>query len=227
MTRRGAVGAGGTIDRKGESMIRRLTLFAVLMLAAGATAQINQPHNEFGMYAVPDPEGCATAQIDVSAGSWFTAYLVLTSPWNDELDQPVATIGAVEFKFVMPDGVALLGMVWPPFSEWWPSPDGEYLVGMHAPVTGDRVVLVTCTLLAQSADPSFFYLRPVETAPASIPGSMAFTDYDHDYALLAMVPVSGSPDVPVFAVNWEGDLSFCETVPDRETSFGSLQALYR
>lgn len=211
-------------------MIRVISLLFVLLPAAGASAQINHPHNEFGLFAVPDPDGCATAQIDVSAGSIFTAYLVLTSPWNDQLDRPVATIGGLEFRFVMPDGVALLGLVWPPFTEASPSPDGnaiEYLVGMRAPVTGDSVVLATCTLLLETGGSGFFYLRPVSNAPASIPGSMAFTDYDDDFALLAMYPVSGSPDVPVFAVNWQGDLSFCETVPDEVISFGAVKSLYR
>jgi len=31
----------------------------------------------------------------------------------------------------------------------------------------------------------------------------------------------------VFAVNWDGDLSFCETVPDQGMSFGAVKALYR
>ncbi len=35
-------------------------------LAAGAQAQVNHPYNELGIYTVPDPDGCAAAQIDVA-----------------------------------------------------------------------------------------------------------------------------------------------------------------
>ena len=34
-------------------------------------------------------------------------------------------------------------------------------------------------------------------------------------------------DVPVFAINWDGEMSFCETVPTRDASFGEVKALFR
>ncbi len=215
-------------------MTRWLTIGLVLVLALAATAraQINRPDNELGVYTAPDPVGCATAQVDVAAGGQFTAYVVLTNPWNAALDRPVSHLGGVEFRVEWPAGLAPLGMVWPPGTEAWPAWDGdavEFLAGfmIPPPVVDGSLTIVRFLFMASTADPGFIYLRPVALAPASIPGSMAYTDYDDGFSLQAMAPVSGSPDVPVFAINWDGDLSFCETVPDANASFGSVKALYR
>jgi hypothetical protein len=67
----------------------------------------------------------------------------------------------------------------------------------------------------------------VQNTPQSIPGQMAFTDFDDGYSLHVMHPVSGSHDVPVFALNWPGEFPFGETVPQRDESFGGVKALYR
>jgi len=214
---------------QGEAMVRAIPLLIILALATGAQAQINHPYNEVGIYAVENPEGCAEAQIEVPFATVFTCYMVLTNPWNETLDQPVANVGGYEFRLGVPADVFLLTASVPPpcpSCEWYPP---DFIFAVDKPVIDGRCLLVTFGLATMTSEPRFLSLGPVQDAPASIPGQMAFLGRDGEWPdnLFAMYPVSGSPDVPVFAVNWDGDLSFCETVPDQGMSFGAVKALYR
>ncbi|MFO7608028.1 MAG: hypothetical protein R6X35_02345 [Candidatus Krumholzibacteriia bacterium] len=209
-----------------------LTLITILALAGAAAAQINHPYNEVGIYTVEDPDGCESAQIDVAEGEMFTAYLVLTNPWHAALGRPVTHLGAVEFRVELPAGLETLGMVWPSGTEVWPQWDGdavEFLAGfmVPAPVIDGSITIIEFRFLASSAQPGFIYLQPHVLGTPSVPGAIAFTDADDGFSTQVMHPVSGSFDVPVFAINWDGELSFCATVPLRDESFGGLKALYR
>lgn len=203
-----------------------LALITILALTGTTAAQINHPYNEVGIYTVPDPDGCATAQADMAAMDQVTCYLVLSAPYNLARARPVTAVGGVECRYVLPDGVFVLSGQYPP-GTWppcFPGP-GELLFACNAPVVDGHCVLYTMTLMSLDGAPGFIHLAPF-VAP-SIPDRMVFTDYDDDFALQAMDPVSGSFDVPVFAINWGGDLSFCETVPVRNESFGGVKALFR
>ena len=207
-------------------MGRLLAICCVLAFAAGAQAQINHPYNEVGIYTVEQPVGCETAQIDVPPVTPFTCYVVLTNPHNETLDRPVTTVGGYEFRLEIPGTVYLtqadFGPCMPP---WFTGPD--FLVGCPLPVTDGYVRLLGLRLMAMTGGPDLVYLTPVRDAPQSISGEMAFWDLDDDFSLHVMHPVSGSHDLPVFAINWDGELSFCETVPTRDASFGEVKALYR
>ena len=206
----------------------KLRLSIVMMLAAaGAQAQINHPYNEVGIYTVEQPVGCVTAQIDVAPMTQFTCYLVLTNPYNEGLGRPVTTVGGLECRYVLPDGLLLLSGRYPPgtFPPCFPGP-GELLFACNVPVVEDSCVLFTMTLMSLDGAPGFIHLAPFPVYP-SIPSHLAFTDYDDDFSLQVMHPVSGSHELPVFAINWDGELSFCETVPARDVSFGGVKALYR
>ncbi len=207
-------------------MIRWLTLLPALLLAAGVQAQVNRPHNELGIYTVETPDGCAAAQADAPAGTSFACYVVLTNPWNDALDRPVTEVGGYEFRLEMPADVLLLGAVSPPQStgELYPP---DMLMGCRAPVVDGCCTLLDLVLMPVSDGPYLLSLTPVQDAPQSIPGAMNFTDFNDGDAMQVMHPVSGSADVPVFAINWDGALSFCETVPGDNASFGAVKALYR
>jgi len=209
-----------------KTLLTLLSLSIPLALAGVAVGQINHAHNEVGIYAVPDPEGCASAQVGAAPWTPFTCYLVLTNLWNEDLDRPVTTFGGAEFRLGIPPDGLVLGAVLPPRSTDGPDlPD--FAFGASIPVVDAAVVVVTFTLLTTSTDPRMLFLTPTESWPPSIPGHMIFTDYDDGFSMQIMHPVSGSFDVPVFAINWDGELSFCETVPDEGMSFGSLKALYR
>ena len=206
-------------------MTRWLMLIAMLELAAGATAQINHPYNEVGIYTVPDPVGCEAAQIDVATSTRFTCYLVLINPYNETLGRPVTTVSGFEFRVETPPDLYLLTAEPQPQTGWTSLSD--FIYGGLLPVSGGYCTLLTLTMLSGTDAPQFVSLLPVQDAPQIVPGEIVFTDFDDGYSLHVMHPVSGSFDVPVFAVNWDGDLSFCETVPATTTSFGALKALYR
>ncbi len=211
-----------------KTLLTFLFLSVSLLLAGVAVGQINHAHNEVGIYAVPDPDGCASAQIDAAAWAHVTCYIVVTNPYSESRGRPITTMGGFECRYVVPDDVYVLNGTYPPgaFPPCFPEP-GELLFGCNVPVVDDHCVLFTLTLASTTGGPGFIYLTPVQAAPQSIPGHIAITDYDDAYALQAVEPVSGSFDVPVFAINWDGELSFCETVPDEGIAFGAVKALYR
>ena len=209
-------------------MFRMLPMIAILMLAGAAIAQINHPYNEVGIYTVEQPDGCETAQIDVPAMTPFTCYMVLTSPHRESLGRPVAMVGGVECRLGLPADVYLLSISYPPRSTGPCFGDPlEILFGAELPVADGQCVLLTMGLMAANDAPQFVSLLPAQDMPPSIPGQMSFSDYDDGFALEPMHPVSGSFDVPVFAINWDGELSFCETVPVRDASFGEVKAMFR
>lgn len=208
-------------------MGRLLTICCALTIAAGARAQINALHNEVGIYTVPDPDGCETAQVDAAPFTRFTAYIVLTNPYNEELGQPVTTVGGFELSLEVPASVIVLTTRYPPDCFGFPPPPPDYITGCPSAVSNGAAVLMTFDLMPMTGGTAFFRLEPLQTMPPSIAGEMAFADPDDDFSLHIMHPVSGSHDVPVFAVNWDGELSFCETVPVRDASFGGVKALYR
>ncbi len=210
----------------GYRRIFLLVACGLLLTAVGAPAQVNHPYNEVGIFTVENPDGCAAAQIDVPVMTPFTCYVVLTAPWNEDLGHAVTTVGGMEFHIEVPAEAYLLSMTLPYPSTWWPE-GRDVLVGVEAPVVGNRCTLMTLSLMTTTEAPVFVSLLPVQNAPQNIPGEMAFTDFDDAFSLHVMHPISGSADVPVFAINWTGDLSFCETVPDAGMSFGGVKALYR
>jgi len=206
-------------------MIRLLPLVILAALAAGASAQINHPHSEVGIYTVPDPVGCETAQITVAPFTLFDAYVVLTDPYNEQRDRPVTTVGGFEFSLQVPSSVFVLTANYPPGCVGFPPPPPDFITGCDAPVIAGAAVLMTFVFMPTTTETVFFHLGPLQTMAPSFPGQMAFAD--DDGSLHIMHPVSGSADVPVFAVNWDGEMSFCETIPSRDASFGAVKALYR
>jgi hypothetical protein len=208
-------------------MIRPLPVVMLAMLVTGASAQLNHPYNEVGVYTVPDPVGCETAQVAVAPFTPFTVYVVLTNPYNAELERPVTTVGGFEFSLDVPSSVFVLGAQYPPGCIWMPPPPPDYQSGCPVPVTGGVAVLMTISFMPLTGETVFLLLGPLVTMPPSLPGAMAFADPDDDLSLHVMHPVSGSFEVPVFAINWYGEMSFCETIPARAKSFGGVKALYR
>ena len=151
-------------------MFRMLSMIAILMLAGAAAAQINHPYNEVGIYTVEQPDGCATAQVDVPAGGEFWCYLVLSNPWNEALGRPVATVGGFEFRLGFPDGCYVLAVEFPPgntFECFHCFPD--LLSNAPMPVSSPWLRLMRFRILVTSAEPVFLFLSPIEGWPSSIP----------------------------------------------------------
>ncbi|MFO7609340.1 MAG: hypothetical protein R6X35_09120, partial [Candidatus Krumholzibacteriia bacterium] len=187
---------------------------------------INHPYNEVGIYTVEQPVGVAETEVDAPANVEFDCYVVLTNPYNETLGRPITTVGGMEFNLTMPDGVDLVGLLLPPGSIGGSIPP-DFFFGFAAPVVDGYCTLARLTVMSTTGAADLLYLRPVQNLPQSIPGRMTFTDFDDDFSLHVMHPVSGSHDVPVFALNWPGEFPFGETVPLRDASFGEVKALYR
>ena len=208
-------------------MIRLLLVVLFAVIATGANAQLNHPHNEIGLYTVPNPVGCEAAQVAAAPFTPFTVYVVLTNPYNAELERPVTTVGGFEFSLDVPSSVLVLSAQYPPGCIWMPPPPPDYQSGCPVPVTGGAAVLMTMMFMPTTGETVFLHVGPLVTMPPSLPGAIAFADADDDLSLHVMHPVSGRFDVPVFAINWSGEMSFCETIPARAESFGGVKALYR
>jgi hypothetical protein len=175
---------------------------------------------------VEHPNGVLETEVEAPANVMFECYVVLTNPYNEALGRPVTTVGGFEFRPVLPDSVYLLAARCPsPWGCGWGFPD--FLVGCEAPVITGACTLVTMTVMSTTGASDLLYLIPVQDAPQSIPGHMIFTDFDDDFSPHVMHPVSGSHDVPVFALNWDGEFPFWQTVPAQDTTFGGVKALYR
>ncbi len=71
--------------------------------------------------------------------------------------------------------------------------------------------LLRLTLMTTAAGPSFLYLVPVRDASPIDPGPDGLRRRLRRSARqpFVMDPVSGGFDVPVFAINGDGELSFC------------------
>ncbi len=208
-------------------MTRLLTVLLVLTAAASAHAQVNHPYNEVGIYTVDNPDGCSAAQVDAPAGTTFTCYVVLTNPYSDTIGAPITEIGGYDYRLDWSADLYVLEAQPPPGTYNFPGFVPEAVLGTDVPVVAGRCTLMTMRIMPAATGPIFLYLGPVQNAPQTIPGEMAFVGFDDEFVAHVMHPVSGSFDVPVFAINWDGDLSFCETVPDEGVSFGGVKALYR
>ena len=207
-------------------MKRFLVLFAVMTLCVGvANAQyIYEHNNEIGIYTDPNPTA-ATAQdlatYSGAPGGSIMAYVVLTNPYNNNINAPISTIGGFEFRIVVPANVYLLGAALPPNSTNFAN-QPDFLCGSNAPVVDSHVTLLTLTLGEFTGTPSFIYLTPVQEAPQSVPGEMAITDYNDDFSISVAYPVSGDHLEPVFGL-FTGDA----VVPTDDASWGEVKNLYR
>ena len=207
-------------------MIRLPVLLIASLLATAACAQINHPHSEVGIYTVEHPQGVLETEIVAPANVMVDCYLVLTNPYNEALGGPVTTVGGFEVRLEMPAGVYLLSIRFPPGGNWWwGGPD--FLIGCEAPVVDGCCTLATMTIMSVTGAADVLFVLPVQDAPQTIPGEFIFTDFDDAFSPHVMHPVSGSFDVPVFALNWDGEFPFGETVPVRDATFGGVKALYR
>ncbi|MBE0567972.1 MAG: hypothetical protein IH621_18605 [Krumholzibacteria bacterium] len=202
-----------------------LTLITILTLAGGAAAQINHPYNEVGIYTVEQPVGVAETEIDAPANVMFDCYVVLTNPYNEALGRPITTVGGMAFSLGMPAGVYVVDTDLPPQTGWLLLPD--VLWGGEFPVVASYCSLIGLTIMSTTGAADLLYLLPLQNTPQYISGQMSFADLDDDFSQHVMHPVSGSHDVPVFALNWPGEFPFGETVPARDAAFGEMKALYR
>jgi hypothetical protein len=206
-------------------MKRFFVLFALLMLVAGAAnAQFIYEHNnEIGIYLDPNPTAANAQELSNYDGlpGQVAAYVVLTNPYNNNLNAPITVVGGFEFRIVLPANVFLLAATLPPNStNFATAPD--FLCGSNAPVVDNHVTLLTLNLGAFDGATSLLYLTPVQDAPQSVPGELAITDFNDDFSISVAYPVSGDPALPVFGLFTGGAV-----VPTEDASWGEVKSLFR
>jgi len=204
-----------------KKMLLAVSALAALTLLAPNTgiAQLTNDQNQIGIYLTEDANGDPANVNYNGAPGQFTAYIVLTNPYNYNTSSPIVTVGGFEFKLIMPASVFLLGGVLPPESTNFASPP-NYFVGTSADVVNNRVTLLTLTLGAFAGAPDYIYLAPVDDIP-SVPGTISITDKPDGFSISQAFPASGDFANAVFG------LFVDDVTPTENATWGDVQSLYR
>lgn len=202
------------IPDKGANVMKSyLILFCLLLMAGGATAQIDPNDNGVGIYA--DLDGL-TNSVKVEAGEALEVYLLLTRPTGEKM------LAAWEASLISPDNVSVWG-----FS--YPNPrtlalvDGNNYMAAHEPVPyADANLLMTFIITPLDGHCAQFYIREYTgqhdvTAPRYCDGTWEPMDVD---TLIDMVPYPAGSDVACFTINEE-------SLAVTSESLDGVKALYR
>jgi hypothetical protein len=195
-------------------MKKLLIALTLLCMVVGGSALAR---NEIGIYTTPDADPL-NASYEGAPGQ-FTAYVVLTEPWNDNTGTPIDVVGGFEFRLELPANVFLLAGVFPPATTNFATAP-EYLCGSNIPVVNGLATLITLTLGEFSAVPGQIFISPVVVAPASVPGNIAITDFNDDFSISVATPSSGDFAEPIFGI-------YMGVVPTEDASWGEVKTLFR
>ena len=210
-------------------MKRFFVLFTALMLVAGvANAQyLFEGNNEIGMFTVENPTAENAQEMSCFMGGpgQSTAYVVLTSPVNQNNGLMMANVGGFEFQLVYPAGPFVTAVIHPSATNFMSPPD--FFCGANIPVVGGQCTLITLTIGVFTTDPIPWLITPVsDPTVQSIPGSIAITDADDNFSLSEAYNTTGSVDgiwdVPVF-----GMFECAGVVPNEDVSWGSVKTLFQ
>ena len=192
-----------------------------LVIVAVAAAPVLATDNTLGLYY---DTSASIAEIDISANSIQSLYLILLNPVNEDYDgggiRDVGYIGAFECAVEPPGGDVLLGVSFPVFTVNVGSTD-NIVAGYGTPisVSSERsAVLATFNVMTMGNNPVGYRLLP--TVISTHDNTMAYLDAeDPDDEVVDMVPVSGSHDLPVF--------TFGDYTIEEDARWGGVKALYR
>jgi hypothetical protein len=229
--RRPAAGFNGRVP----NMIRMLSLILLLVLVAIPAAA--QDRNLVALVHDLDCE-LVTNQAD---NPCFTQLycgmheipLIIYNPWNDALDQPIATVGGFELKLVLPPEVMLLGVQLPPASYNYKALP-ELYVGGWIPVTGEKTVMAMVNVYVPEyvGTTVFARITPVHVTYQSIPGRLAITDGDDGFSLQAVDAigpkgVTDDYEDPMFYFGDPHGMGSPCVVSSAEETWGGIKAQYR
>ena len=156
----------------------------------------------------------------------FTAYLILTNPYNDLHAQDITLVSGFEFRIVRPavPEFFTLSTVFNGFAINVGT-DPDFVVGFNEPVIvpeNGAALLITFLFMVTQENPMYIYLD--QTDLPIVPGAMAIIDGSQSYpdpeAVQAVYPVSGDFANPVFGIN-------ADVVANETKSWGSVKSLYR
>ena len=208
--------------RKGKPNMKKLlfavTALAALSLLAPSTGFAAGALNQLGFYTDVD-----MTDVNMSAGLYTSqdVYLVLSNPYNHDLDSAVTAINGVEFTIVY-DSAQLNAT---PFVFATPAVNvgsgNIYIAGFGTPLPvgeGGYVSLGTASFFVLTTDPAFIYLAPSE--PVTNPGNMAYLDFNQETVGTNMYPSSGDYANPVFSFNGG-------VVATENASMDQIKAMFR
>ncbi len=191
-----------------KTSLNVLLLLFVVLISANAWAG----NGTMGLYADSD---ATIAQVEVSGGQ-LNLYLVARDPVDNSGGTPSNLHGfeaRLSFQsssdFVMdatfPVDVVNVGTL------------DNLIVGFGEPlpVSGSTVVVASFVIYTSGQKEANIFLGP--TTPASVPGHLALLD--GDFNLMAMDPVSGDAQRPVFYINSTGSIE--------NASWGTAKIMYR
>ena len=201
-----------------------VTAIATISLLAPGTGFAEPTHpNEVGLYMNDDGTGATGTDVLYTL---LTVYLVLTRPTDTATGTPYAYINGFELAlnfntglgnglFLLPEELGGTNSLTHDFDQG--ILEYSVFIFTYWPVTDDSVWLITFTFLHLVPETIEVTLGP--NSEPSITGQMAFRS-GLNYTPVAMYPISGSPDAPVFLFGGEA-------VAVENESFGSVKALYR
>jgi len=207
-----------------------LTIAAVATLALAPTAALAiDPPDDLGTAVLcifTEPEATPTAEnslMNPDLLTPYTLYFVLYYP-----QAPSGFLGGVEFSLPIEpplgDVATILELAFPaPYDALNIGEFPEIVAGFGegAEVTSDHILICSLTLLF-NADPGqhLTYLQPV--ANPSLPGAMAYNDFEDPGILLEMLPYSSdyTHANPVFGIN-------SEVVAVENATWSGVKALFR
>jgi hypothetical protein len=210
-----------------KPLLGLLVLLTLLTTAANAQPPyLYQFNNEIGIYLIENPtaENAQDMACYIGPPGAFTAYVVVTNPYNDGLDQPIDMVGGFEFRLVFPPGLFIMAILPPHLTLYTIPPD--YQCGGDIPVQGGanerRVVLMALNISTFAPDPAAIFIGPLAGIPPTVPGFAVIADAGDNYNVFTLNPVSGSYDAPVFGLYDCGNV-----VPNEDVSWGAVKTLYR
>lgn len=185
--------------------------------------------NTLGLYA---DVGCGAEFVDVPPFATVDMYLVVTHPYNYDLDRPITYISGVEFAIPTPTNATILGFNWP-VDVVDVGTGINHIVGFSSnspvPVAGDAAVLCTIEFIYTSATsaPAYFHLAPA--TPSSSEGYMACLDAGDEGNIIELSPPYDLWDSPIFGVNtgplWNSGQIVIDVEPDASNAPWSLNSL--
>ncbi len=214
-----------------KKLLFAVSALAALSLLAPSAGFAQGAFNQLGVYT-DIAGGGDNVNVTVPMYTAFTAYLVVTNPYNTEFDDGLGNISEravhrvsafeCQVRWVAGGGI-ITGTTIPNLGVNFGTPP-DYIVGYDTPidVVGGAGVLISWTILVGDIDSHEIFMD-IFSSP-SIPGAMAIADGDdvNPGDLVQVFPASGGFANPVFGIN-----PVPPVVAIEEASWGNVKSLFR
>ncbi len=197
--------------------IAALAALSLLTPAAGFAQLDLTAYNQIGLYS--DATASAASLMDVTTGATLQLYIVLSNPYDHEIDMRVGSVRGYELAVVHPATIVPLSVTWPTQQALNVGTTVNQIVGFGSPqVVYDNILHLATLSVLYLGDGAGAPIHFSPTTPASVEGYMAYLD--ENYAIITASPSSGSFDDPVFGIN-------VDVVATNAASMDMIKAMYR